>query len=234
MVDPAFLRAGLLFGPTVAVALLFALTRPAVAAMLAFLWLVPMVLLVNLAAFRMGWWRFEADTLVFMDMPIDVLIGWAMFWGPLPILMSSRVRPDLLLIILVVIDLVAMPLAEPFVRLGPDWLWGEALAIGVALFPALLLARLTEAQRLVGLRAALQAIGYGGWLLVVIPAAAIEYRGGNVVSRLDNLDGWRLALTPLLGLLLILGLAGSNEFARVGQGTPIPFDPPQRLVVTGA
>src|SRR5262249_19165027 len=33
--------------------------------------------------------------------------------------------------------------------------------------------------------------------------------------------------------VLLIGLAALHEFAAVGGGTPIPFDPPLRLVVTG-
>ena len=34
-------------------------------------------------------------------------------------------------------------------------------------------------------------------------------------------------------MLLFIGIAATVEFARVGDGTPIPFDPPKRVVTSG-
>jgi protein-S-isoprenylcysteine O-methyltransferase Ste14 len=82
-----------------------------------------------------------------------------------------------------------------------------------------------------GRRPLLQGIGYGAWLLFFVPAGVSERAGLNFASVAQgSLHSWMLY--PL-GFLLLLGLAAVHEFAAVGGGPPIPFDPLRRLVTTG-
>src|ERR1700744_4464926 len=60
--------------------------RQATAAMLAGLWQLPARLLLNLAAQRLGWWRFQTDAASVLGLPIDLWIGWAIWWGPVAVL----------------------------------------------------------------------------------------------------------------------------------------------------
>ncbi|MFD7024264.1 methyltransferase family protein [Promicromonospora sukumoe] len=126
---------------------------------------------------------------------------------------------------LVWIDLALMPLGEPVVVLGEAWLVGEAVGVATALVPALLLARWTLRGTHVVARAWGQAVWAGG-LLLVVPVAALAPE-----------PRWPTALTSLglqLTLLLCLpGLAAMRELADVGCGTPLPYDPPARLVTSG-
>jgi len=78
------------------------------------------------------------------------------------------------------------------------------------------------------IRTALFALLFIGTVLVYVPYLLVS--GG--AARLD-LGAWRYA-----GLLpLAAGIAGIawclRDFSVVGRGTPAPFDPPRRLVVTG-
>ena len=53
-------------------------------------------------------------------------------------------------------------------------------------------------------------------------------------QRLVHTTSWQLyLLATALFLAALPGLSAVQEFAIVGQGTPLPFDPPQRLVSSG-
>jgi protein-S-isoprenylcysteine O-methyltransferase Ste14 len=234
----AFERAGLLLVPLgIAVVLLLASKpnqREATAAMVAFLWLIPALLLLNMTARAQGWWSFDVAARQLEYFPIDVWIGWAFWWGPVAVLALRYLRPLTIGAIFVAIDLVSMPLLRPLVVLGDAWLIGEVAAVVLCLAPALLAGILTRDDRQPQWRAVLHAFGWGGYLMLVIPASVLTYEG-RAYSELLHWPG-SVADGFLAGaalLLLFIGIAATAEFATVGEGTPIPFDPPKRVVSTG-
>jgi protein-S-isoprenylcysteine O-methyltransferase Ste14 len=236
VIDPDWLRAGLLLAPGALVAILWVSLRPdqrvMTGALLAFLWNVALLLAANFLAFAFGWWRFVVDERTLHGMPVDVLVGWALWWGAVPALALGRVPLALLVLAFAWIDVLFMPRLQPLIVLGDHWLAGEAVALALCLVPGLWLARDTAAASNLARRASLQGIGYGAWLLVVIPAAITAYAGEGAAAARDTALSSAWMIVPL-GLLLLIGLAALHEFAAVGHGTPIPFDSPQRLVASG-
>jgi protein-S-isoprenylcysteine O-methyltransferase Ste14 len=167
-----------------------------------------------------------------MGIAIEPWLGWTLLWGvALPF--AAVDRPILpVLTAMFWADLLLMPLLEPTLVLGSGWLIGEALALTVALLPALLLARWTASDTHLRARAALQVLCAGAFLLWLAPTAALMRSGGW--KDVLELPGWRLSLVAQLLLVPIsLGLRAVGEFVRVGEGTPIPYDPPRQLVTTG-
>ncbi|MER7208786.1 isoprenylcysteine carboxylmethyltransferase family protein [Streptosporangium sp. NPDC000239] len=198
--------------------------RDAAAAILATLWNLEALIAVNLLAQDLGWWRFTAVGALYRGVPIDLLLGWALLWGAVPGLVARRAPIPLVAASLGWLDLAVMPLAEPVVVLGEHWLAGEAVAMAVALLPGLLVASWTAGGRRLPLRAAAQ---------IVLAAA------GGMALPIVLTGAWRQP-TWVLGLMAqalavpsLLGLAAVREFALAGRGTPLPYDPPERLVVTG-
>ncbi|MGW2095660.1 methyltransferase family protein [Promicromonospora sukumoe] len=248
--------------PLLAVVVLCALRPPGpravAAAITATAWAALLLLPLNVAAPGLGWWTFHATGAVWQGVPMDLWLGWSLLWGAVPALaLATRAQPSLsaghsplrppgegrksstqrggggggrggvvlVAAVLVWLDLALMPLGEPVVVLGESWLVGEAVGVATALVPALLLARWTLRRTHVVARAWGQAVWAGGLLLVVpVVALAPEPR-------------WPAALTSLglqLTLLVCLpGLAAMRELADVGHGTPLPYDPPSRLVTSG-
>src|ERR1051326_1791551 len=102
MIDESLARAALLLGPCGLLAVLWVALRPSPRAMtgaaLALLWNIPLVLLVNVLALRFGWWSFAPSERSLNGMPVDVLLGWAVFWGPVAALALRHLN---LLIVLV-------------------------------------------------------------------------------------------------------------------------------------
>ncbi|MFC9742298.1 methyltransferase family protein [Streptomyces noursei] len=180
------------------------------------------------ALLRVGcaWWTFHADGGSAAGLPLDLLLGWTLLWGTLPVVTGAdRIGLPLLTAGLAWFDLAAMPLAAPVVRLGPHWLAGEALAVTFVLVPGLLLARWTARDRRLALRAGAQML-LSGALMLALPLALVRptLPGGRA--------GWAIA-GQLLAVPLLLGVVAVREFVQRGGGTPLPYDPPHQLVTSG-
>jgi protein-S-isoprenylcysteine O-methyltransferase Ste14 len=80
---------------------------------------------------------------------------------------------------------------------------------------------------------ALQVFAFSGLLMFVLPAIAIDGSGGAWFDPTGR-PAWQLSLiVQALAFPALFGLTAVQEFALRGRGTPVPFDPPQRLVTTG-
>lgn len=217
-----------LFGPLLAVILAAVLRPPPpariAAAILASAWTAAVLPAVNLLAVRQDWWSFHAAGGTAAGLPVDLLLGWVLLWGTLPALAAGRAPLAVTGCTLVWLDLVLMPLLRPVVGLGEHWLRGEALAVAAALLPALLLARWTERNQRLPVRALAQLV-LVGVLLLALPVAVLApaLPGGRALGI-----GVQVLAVPLL-----LGVAAVREFAVRGRGTPLPYDPPRRLVTSG-
>ena len=79
----------------------------------------------------------------------------------------------------------------------------------------------------------MQAIAFSALILGVIPAIILANTGGvwiHVTSR----PGWiNATLLQFLVIPSVLGLSAVYEFMQRGGGTPLPYDPPTKLVRSG-
>jgi protein-S-isoprenylcysteine O-methyltransferase Ste14 len=207
--------------------------RAAAAIFLGVLWTLPALLAVNLLALRMQWWRFSFQGGGLQGIPFDLLIGWCVLWGALPSLLLERARLWTIVAVMGALDGLLMPLSPPVVLLNAHWLWGEALAILVALIPAQLLARWTAAHRRLGSRATMQAFVFAGVTLFVVPAMLVEQTGGSWAEILALPALAREVLLQLAVVAAVIGLSAVQELAERGRGTPFPFDPPTHHVRSG-
>ncbi|MET9067373.1 methyltransferase family protein [Streptosporangium sandarakinum] len=226
--DPALIRGLALMVPVAAVLAAAAVRRhserDAAAAILATAWNLTVLAAVNVLAAGAGWWHFAAEGAVWYGVPADLLLGWALLWGALPALAARRAPLPLVVAALAWFDLAVMPLGRPVVVLGDGWLTGETLAVAAALVPGLLLARWTSAGRRLRARVAMQVLLAAGAGLALPVAATQVWRQPS----------WALGLlAQALAVPVLLGLAAVREFAESGRGTPLPYDPPERLVRTG-
>lgn len=210
-------------------------TRRQLGAMLTGLcWCFSTLLLLQVANLRFHWWIYHVDGGMIRGLPVDLLLGWAVMWGAVPVLAFPRAKLWILIAGLFAFDLCAMPLLFPAVELGPQWLIGELVAVAVVLLPAQLFSRWTLDDSHLRGRAILHVISSSLLLLFVLP---------ETVFAMLNRDGWRALASARpwvrsleLQLIAILGMAGASavqEFAQRGNGAPIPFDAPKRLVTSG-
>ncbi|MFC4563548.1 methyltransferase family protein [Nocardiopsis mangrovi] len=229
--DPALIRAVALFGPLVAVLALVAAARPTAretaAAVVATAWNAVVLLPLNLVAIDAGWWTFHAEGAVARGgLPVDLWLGWSLLWGALPALLQRDLPAPLVVGVLTWLDLILMPLAAPIVRLHEAWMLGEAVGIAVGLVPAVVLAKWTLRDRRLGPRVAVQAV-LAGALLLALPLYLAGMRPAPVPPVLMGIG------VQVAAVLLLPGLAAAREFAVAGRGTPLPFEPPVRVVDTG-
>ena len=207
--------------------------RQSGAALAASLWVIAALPVLGPLADWLGFWRFEPGGATLLGVPVELVLGWALLWGALPVLAFPRTPVPVLILCAGGFDLLAMPLCQPVVRLGPDWQLGELCTLALVFLPAATLGRsIVQKQRLV-LRAVLAAIGYAGLHYWVLPALILEQTGGTWTRAL----GWsREAQGFFLQaafLLAVPGLSATQEFVVRGMGTPFPFDPTRRLVTSG-
>lgn len=230
-------RATGLYLAIVLVTLAWLWTRPsrrlAGAALVAACWTMPTLLALHILATSRGWWRFDATGGTLMELPVDLYIAWALLWGAFPALVLRGVPLPFLATGAFAADLVLMPAAAPVIRLGERWLLGEGLALAAVLVPAQLLARWTADERQLPARAALQALTFAGLVGFGAPAIAFDMTG-RAWPLPDRAPLWMWSVAiQATALPALLGLTAVQEFVTRGGGTPVPLDPPRRLVTSG-
>jgi len=236
--DPHLLvRAASLYFTVTTMIVILAWRRPAsrtvAGAMLACCWNLPVILALNAIAPTVGWWRFDAEGGLLLGMPVDLYLAWICLWGAIPAFAFPSLPLWRVAAIALAVDLVLMPAAAPVVRLGRWWLVGECSVLAAALLPAQLLARWTGRDEHLERRASLQAVAFSGLLLFVLPAIIVENSRSGWTNPLTR-PMWQISLiVHLLAIPAVIGLTAVQEFATRGGGTPVPLDPPRRLVTTG-
>lgn len=237
-IDPYLqVRAASLYIVTVTTMAVWMWRRPSsrawVGAGLAFLWNLPALMVLHVAATRFDWWRIDADGGLLLGMPVELYLAWAWLWGAVAHLAFPRLSLVIVIGVALVVDLIAMPAAAPVIQLGPTWLGGEALGLVICLLPAQLLARWTERDERLVARTLLQMVVFVGLVVFLLPVVIVESSGSTWVNPLDR-ETWVLSvMLQVLAVPAILGLTAVQEFVERGEGTPVPFDPPRSLVTTG-
>jgi protein-S-isoprenylcysteine O-methyltransferase Ste14 len=229
------IRALSLYLPLVFALLLWKLRKvtrsEATGALLATAWNLPALLTVNLIAPHYGWWNFGVKGGMLIGLPVDLWIGWAVFWGTVAALLFRNTALWMVAAGFGIADLFFMPMCAPVVMVGKKWLIGECIALCACMIPGLMLARWTRDFRNVKRRAFLQAVCFSGLLVVSIVMVA-DFSGElQWFTHISSINLHLLVISLLLTALP--GLSAVQEFATVGLGTPLPFDPPQRLVRSG-
>lgn len=236
-VDPILImRAGGLYLPLCALALLWVWRRPdrrlRLGLLLGVSWNLVTLPLLHAVALWADWWHFYETGTGFLGMPLELYLGWAVLWGAVTQLAFTRLRPIIVLGMMGLVDLLAMPELSPLVDLRPGWFLGTLCGLALCLLPAWSLVHWTLDDVHVARRVTLQAVTFAGVALVLLPAAILSATGGTW-SALYRWPGWSTGI--LIQVLIALALPGALaavEFARHG-GTPIPFDPPPRLITRG-
>lgn len=234
--DDMVLRAIALYVPVLATAGLVVWRRPcrrwAAGALLATLWNLSGLAVLGSLAIELGWWTFHAPGPQFFGLSIDLWLGWGLLWGAVPALAFRR-SIWIAAIAVAWVDVAVMPLANPMVELRGGWVAGEAIGLLLCVIPGLLLARLTTDDRRLPLRTTMQAALFSGITFGLIPTAVLSWSGSNWQYLFDWPGYWLGIALQILAIPLAVSASAVQEFVKRGQGTPLPYDPPKRLVTTG-
>jgi protein-S-isoprenylcysteine O-methyltransferase Ste14 len=197
-------------------------------------WSLPGLLALQLLNLHFRWWQFAVQGGLLRGMPVDLLLGWTVWWGAIPILAFRRVRIPWVVAVFAAFDLIVMPACRPVVALGRAWLIGELVALAMVLIPAQLVARWTLADSHLRARATMQVLTTGSIFLFLLPETVFAVRPGRGWQSLLSDPAWHRNLgLQAIALLGLFGVSAVQDFALRGGGTPIPYDPPKRLVVSG-
>jgi protein-S-isoprenylcysteine O-methyltransferase Ste14 len=179
-------------------------------------------------------WRFEAEGGLLRGIPVDVLIGLAILWGPLPALLAPRLPLPALGVLALWLDLLLLPQVAPLIQVGPRWLAAELIGVGLVLLPIAAVGRWTLEDRRLEARAVAQAIAFGGLFFGLLPEAVWAHGGsGGWAALRDRPYGLVSIQLQLVAVIAALGVSAAQELVRRGRGTALPLDPTRRLVVSG-
>lgn len=207
--------------------------RTAGAVLLSFLTAFVGVGVVNQLALAAGWWQFKVTGGLFLSVPLDLWLGWAVLWGPVPLLLRRRVPVWAVVLFYGWLDVLLMPRLDGLFQLNHNWLYGELVGLLLGVPPAVLLGRWTIYQRCLVGRVLLQLLTFTGLTLWLLPSAVMA-RGDGSWGHLVDDPLWRSSsVLQLMALAAVPALSAMAEFAVRGGGTPYPWDPPTRLVTTG-
>jgi protein-S-isoprenylcysteine O-methyltransferase Ste14 len=192
------------------------------------------LLAVQLLNLHFGWWQFNAEGGLFRGMPVDLYLGWAVLWGILPIFSFHEIAITWVAAVFFGVDVILMPACFPVVALSHRWLMGEFVALGLVLIPAQLFARWTLEDIHLEARAVFHVVAALGVFLFLMPEVVFALRPGRGWNALLSEAAWLRNLElQAIAVLGVLGVSAVQEFAQRGKGTPIPYDPPKQLVISG-
>ena len=163
--------------------------------------------------------------------PPALLLGRVLLGGFVTALCFSFVPIGPLYVFALAFDLAGTALAGGVVTIRT--LPAQALLVAIYFIPAQLFARWTRENRNLRTRAWLHPVFYAGLLLGVLPALILACGGGTWSVPFARSSFLNKLYLQMLFVPAILLLHSVQEFARRGYGTPMPADPPERLVTSG-
>ena len=237
LLDTQVLRPTLLLAPTLILMAGLAWTSQPRArragAFMAYVWQFQTRLILNVVALELGVWHFGTTGVALYAVPVDIIIGQSLLWGPVVVLFGVSRHPWLVAMLAIGFDMLLMTNAPSVFVTGSHWVIGVMVINLLAVAPSLLLGESTASDTRLKLRASMQALGWLcllGWLL---PSVIFESGFGSWAPMVERSAMLNLLLvSPLIVPVVILGSA-LYEFADKGRGTAFPYDPPKTLVVKG-
>lgn len=209
----------------------------------------------DIVCVRLGAWSYRDMPLLVAGVPADLHLDWALLWGFGLVWLAdrwpgrrARGRAQLAFLLGCVALTVCFDAAIHrwmlFIEHAASWWWAaDAVFLTAALGLTLWMHRSTGSgdARTCGLgrlpplsprvRALLLASTFVAFFFVVLPGWIVDAAEHFGVAA--RAPAWPWVAGLLAGYGGVLLLWGLHEFAVVGRGTPVPWDPPRRLVTTG-
>lgn len=228
-----------LYGPITTAALLLWWVRPgkklATGLLYSTAWVAALLPWFDLAAGHLGFWIYQPNPFHLGKIPLAPYLGWVIAWGVVAPLLAEALekRPWIAAAILIIIDLRTMPEMSPVLLLGGHWWIAEFVIAAVLLVPAIFLASWTATSQRTPLRCAMLAPSFGG-IFIGIPFLLECGDLNGIRLRWDSYSYFsQILFLAGLAVFSVPGLTALRDFALGGNGTPVPLEPPQKLVTHG-
>lgn len=228
-----------LYGPLATAALLIWWVRPgkrlATGLVYSTAWVAALLPWIDSAIVALGGWKYAPSEIHIGEMPLALYFGWVIAWGIVAPLLAEALgrRIWLTIAVMAILDLRTMPEMTPVLELAGNWWVGETAIIALLLIPAMFLARWTGSASRTPLRCAMLAPAFGG-IFLGIPLLAISGSMDGLIERwLSFTETQQILFITSAAVASLPGLTALRDFALSGKGTPVPLDPPERLVTHG-
>ena len=228
-----------LYGPLLAATLLACWVRPdkrlGTGLLFSALWTAALLPWLDALSRQAGFWNYRTSSVHLGGMPLSLYLGWVIAWGVVAPLLGRAMggRHWMATALLIMMDLRVMPELQPVLELGPNWWIAEIFMVLLLLLPSLWMAKWTAAGEMTGLRCAMLVPAFGGMVL----GLPLFIEGGGIAGVHALWQGYgeapRFLFTGGVVLASIPGLTAVRDLALSGGGTPVPLDPPRRLVTHG-
>ena len=175
-------------------------------------------------------WNYSNQQTNTVGLPVDLFFMWTLLWAIVPVyfLKTKYILPVAILILW--IDILVMPLLADIgiISLSQIWLLGEVILIVTVFAPAYFWAYCSYNNQHRAIRASFQVICMALLVLIAFP---------YVLSKYGLIESLQLYTAPFtLQILIIIvfpSLVAVVDLVTKGKGTPFPYDPTSKLVLTG-
>ena len=208
------------------------LRRKNAAALLAAAWSLPSAALAGFLTMQLDAWTVPSSTLLVLGSPAILLLDRVLVWGWAFAFFADRVSLARLAFLGVLFDLM-LPLDRVSYHPSPQFLFAEALAVGLCLVPAQLFARWTRERSHLTARNLMHMWFHSALLLGVWPLLITQFLGGNWHAWAERSSAANKFYLQFLICPCVFLITAMQEFHSAGLGTPMPEDAPPRLVTTG-
>ncbi len=208
--------------------------------------------LLDIGIVRFHYWSYRPMPFTLHGVPLDLHLDWALIWGFILVWLYSRLRrhyrgwpfvPAYLTIwtlFTLVFDLIVARRLLFLSAVSQYWWIADATLLFLLQVITLWVYHTAMYRPSIEWRdvwaCRIRSVLYVGSLAYVfygyIPSVILSRTDGWDVRPLAGLGDWRV-LAAVAALPLALGTWATVQFTDVGRGTPIPLDPPRRLVATG-
>ncbi|HET7105798.1 MAG TPA: isoprenylcysteine carboxylmethyltransferase family protein [Candidatus Acidoferrum sp.] len=208
------------------------LRRKHAVALLAAAWSLPAAALAGFLSMKLDAWSVPSGTLLVLGSPAIVLLDRVVVWGWAFAFFAERVSLVRLVFLGVLLDLM-LPLDRGSHHPSWQFLFAEALAVGLCLLPAQLFARWTRERSHLTARNLMHLCFHSALLLGVWPLLITQFVGGNWYAWGERASATNKFYLQFLIFPCVFLITAMQEFHSAGKGTPMPEDAPPRLVTTG-
>ncbi len=203
------------------------------AGLLASAWCLPMVVLMGWVATSWGVWGVLPAKGLVLGVPAAILLGRVIIWGWATAYFLGEQPAVIWFIAGWLGDLMLLATNGVEVRGHGLFVLVEVVSVIVCVIPGQYFARWTREGKNLAARNAMHVVFHAGLILGVWPLLVTELFGGDWRAMGERSSAVNKIYLQLLLVPAVFLMTAMQEFYVRGEGTPMPDDPPRKLVTSG-